>query len=89
MRNRRGTLKTCSMLALLVASSTFAGGALAQGGNLRIAIPANQEPASLDGQVDPYQSTWLFNSFVDGPARRARPDGKIRAGARDELGSVP
>ena len=76
MRNRRGTLKTCSMLALLVASSTFAGGALAQGGNLRIAIPANQEPASLDGQVDPYQSTWLFNSLVTDPLVVLDPSGK-------------
>jgi peptide/nickel transport system substrate-binding protein len=43
---------------------------------LRIAIPANQEPASLDGQVDPYQSTWLFNSFVTDPLVVLDPTGK-------------
>lgn len=37
------------------------------GGNLTIAFPANQEPASLDGHIDPYQSTWLFNSFTADP----------------------
>jgi peptide/nickel transport system substrate-binding protein len=37
------------------------------GGNLTIAWRANQEPASLDGHIDPFQSTWLFNSFVADP----------------------
>jgi peptide/nickel transport system substrate-binding protein len=35
--------------------------------DLTIATPADQEPASLDGQVDPYQSAWLYNSFVTDP----------------------
>ncbi len=39
----------------------------AKGGDLVIAFPANSEPASLDGQIDPYQPTWLFNSFVADP----------------------
>ncbi len=51
-------------------------GGTAQGGNLRIAMPANQEPASLDGQVDPYQSTWLFNSFITDPLVILDPTGK-------------
>lgn len=41
--------------------------AAVRGGSLVIATPADTEPASLDGQVDPYTSTFLFNSFVSDP----------------------
>jgi peptide/nickel transport system substrate-binding protein len=65
MQHGQDKLKTCSFA--LVLASALAGPAMAQGGNLRIAFPASQEPASIDGQVDPYQSTWLFNSFISDP----------------------
>ncbi len=76
-----------SMLRTLLLSSALAvagsAGALAQtmGGNLVIAFPANQEPASLDGHIDPYQSTWLFNSFVADPLVVLDSDGAVQAGA--------
>ena len=46
------------------------------GGQLTIAFRANQEPASLDGHIDPYQSAWLFNSFVADPLVVLDPNGK-------------
>lgn len=39
----------------------------ARGGQLIIAASSSIEPASMDGQVDPYTSTWLFDSFVSDP----------------------
>jgi len=55
----------------LIAAALSGAAAQAQqpqsGGNLTIAWRANQEPASLDGHIDPFQSTWLFNSFVADP----------------------
>ncbi len=58
-------------LAACTAGAFSASSALAQtpkrGGDLTIAWRASQEPASLDGHIDPYQSTWLFNSFVADP----------------------
>ena len=64
-----GKLKTGVAALALVAAGLAATPAWAQrsGGNLTIAFPANQEPANLDGHIDPYQSTWLFNSFVSDP----------------------
>jgi peptide/nickel transport system substrate-binding protein len=49
-----------------------------QGGNLVIAFPANQEPASLDGHIDPFQSTWLFNSIVADPLVVLDADGQTK-----------
>lgn len=54
-------------LAALAFASMAAAQTPTPGGNLTIAFPAIQEPASLDGHIDPYQSTWLFNSFVADP----------------------
>jgi peptide/nickel transport system substrate-binding protein len=63
--------KTRGLVAGAAAFFFAAFGAAAQtpvpGGNLTIAFPANQEPASLDGHIDPFQSTWLFNSFIADP----------------------
>lgn len=54
-------------ILILALVSLFAGG-LAQstdrGGDLVIAFNGNSEPASLDGQIDPYQSAWLINSLT-------------------------
>ncbi len=84
-----------SMLRTLLLSSAlaFAGsaGALAQttGGNLVIAFPANQEPASLDGHIDPYQSTWLLDSFVSDPLVVLDGDGVYKAALATSWESSP
>lgn len=49
------------------ASDAAADAPATKGGDLVIAFPASSEPASLDGHIDPYQPTWLFNSFVADP----------------------
>jgi len=48
------------------------------GGTLTIVFPANQEPASLDGHIDPFQSTWLLNSFVADPLVVLDADGTYK-----------
>ncbi|MFN8704857.1 MAG: ABC transporter substrate-binding protein [Rhodospirillales bacterium] len=59
-------LQALAFASLFAASAAFAQTPVS-GGNLTIAFPANQEPASLDGHIDPFQSTWLFNSFIADP----------------------
>lgn len=52
---------------LITFAAALSALALAQadrGGRLVIAFNGNSEPASLDGQIDPYQSAWLLNSFT-------------------------
>lgn len=64
-----------------VAGFTFAasaGAAMAQ--ELVIALPATNEPASLDGHIDPYQSTWLMNSFMSDPLVVLSPEGEYLTG---------
>ncbi|MCA3593614.1 MAG: hypothetical protein IOC63_09310 [Methylobacterium sp.] len=80
---RHVSRRTASALLAGLALSAMAGtAALAQqpqaGGNLTIAWRANQEPASLDGHIDPFQSTWLFNSFVADPLIILDGEGKYR-----------
>jgi peptide/nickel transport system substrate-binding protein len=69
--------KTTAGLLAGAALWCLAGTATAQvqGGHLVIAWPAIQEPASLDGHIDPYQSTWMFNSLVADPLVVLAPDG--------------
>lgn len=55
-----------------------AGVATAQ--ELVIAMPASNEPASLDGHIDPYQSTWLMNSFISDPLVVLSPEGEYLPG---------
>ncbi len=43
-------------------------------------MPMDQEPASIDGQIDPFTSTWLFDSFVTDPLVILTPDGKYVPG---------
>ena len=45
-------------------------------GDLVVAFPADQEPASIDGQVDPYTSTWLLDSFITDPLVVLDPSGR-------------
>ena len=59
------------------------GSALAAG-DLVIALPANNEPATFDGQIDPYQSTWLINSLITDPLVVMAPDGQYIAGLATE-----
>jgi peptide/nickel transport system substrate-binding protein len=69
--SRRGFLTSAvALLSAAAAPKAFAQAPAAtpvQGGNLTIAFPADQEPAGLDGHIDPYQSTWLFDSFIADP----------------------
>lgn len=44
-------------------------------GDLVIAMPASNEPATFDGQIDPYQSTWLVDSLITDPLVVLAPDG--------------
>jgi peptide/nickel transport system substrate-binding protein len=75
---RAGVVTTGRRLAagLLVATAITAAVQAQEAGNLTIAFRANQEPASLDGHIDPYQSAWLFNSFVADPLVVLDPNGK-------------
>ena len=50
------------------------------GGGLVIATAADGEPASLDGQVDPYTNAFLFDSFVSDPLVVLSPSGKFLPG---------
>jgi peptide/nickel transport system substrate-binding protein len=61
-----------------VAPAPTAAPEIKKGGDLIIAVPANSEPASFDGQIDPYQSTWLFDSFAADPLLILAPDGKFQ-----------
>jgi peptide/nickel transport system substrate-binding protein len=54
-----------------------------------IAFPANQEPASLDGHIDPFQSTWLLNSFVADPLVALDADGRYKPGLALSWESTP
>ena len=78
---RRATLVS----AIALAAAGLAVPALAD--DLTIAMPANQEPASLDGHIDPYQSTWLLDSFVADPLIVLKPDGSYGAALATEWSS--
>jgi peptide/nickel transport system substrate-binding protein len=66
-----------------VALMASVGSAMAAG-DLIIAMPANNEPASLDGHIDPYQSTWLINSLITDPLVILAPDGSYIPGLATE-----
>ncbi len=65
-------------LSVLVALATIACGVAGaqgeRGGHLVIAFNGNSEPASLDGQIDPYQSAWLLNSLPSDFIAFTNPD---------------
>jgi peptide/nickel transport system substrate-binding protein len=68
IKGAAGLLAAAAAPAAVAQSQTSTPAATpVQGGNLTIAFPADQEPAGLDGHIDPYQSTWLFNSFIADP----------------------
>jgi peptide/nickel transport system substrate-binding protein len=66
-RRAAATAFAAATLAALLAAPVARAQAPTPGGNLTIAFPANQEPASMDGHIDPFQSTWLLNSLVADP----------------------
>ncbi|MCB0046566.1 MAG: hypothetical protein KDD92_14170 [Caldilineaceae bacterium] len=70
-------LAACASTPAPAATESGSDGAAAgeKGGDLVIAFPASSEPASLDGHIDPYQPTWLFDSFVADPLLVQMPDG--------------
>ncbi|MCB0115788.1 MAG: hypothetical protein KDD84_16925, partial [Caldilineaceae bacterium] len=70
-------------------SSEVAAEPAEKGGDLVIAFPASSEPASLDGHIDPYQPTWLFNSFVSDPLVVLSPDGEFLPSLATEWESNP
>lgn len=55
--------KALLIALVLLLFTAFASAQSARGGHLVIAFNGNSEPASLDGQIDPYQSAWLINSL--------------------------
>ena len=62
------------MLTMLV-GLVLSGFAFAQkGGDLVIAMNGSSEPASLDGQIDPYQSAWLIDSLASDRLVFVNPD---------------
>jgi peptide/nickel transport system substrate-binding protein len=63
----RRSFLLASTATLAAASRAGRSWAAAPGGALTIAMPADAEPATLDGQIDPYVSAWLLNSFVTDP----------------------
>jgi len=77
----RGGVASLALLASL--------GAAAAAGDLVIAVPASNEPATLDGQIDPYQSTWLINSLITDPLVIMAPDGTFIPGLATEWSVSP
>src|SRR5688572_17394093 len=86
-RNGMVSRRTIVAGALIAAFTVTA--ARAQDGHLTIAFRANQEPASLDGHIDPYQSTWLFNSFVADPLLILDDKGKYQPTLAQSWESTP
>jgi peptide/nickel transport system substrate-binding protein len=82
MNALRTLVSTIAVAALLATGLAAPSGtaAPARGGHLVIATRASSEPASMDGQVDPYTSTWLFDSFVSDPLIVLTPQAKYVPG---------
>ena len=79
MRKRsvwRGFAVAAALSTSLSVTAFAQTAAQSSGNGLTIAMPADQEPASIDGQVDPYTSTWLLDSFVTDPLVVLDPSGK-------------
>ena len=64
------------LLAAIMVRGTLAGPSGERAGDLVIAWPADEEPANMDSQVDPYDSTKLLNSFIADPLIRLDSSGK-------------
>jgi peptide/nickel transport system substrate-binding protein len=64
------------LLAAVIVRGTSAGPSGARAGDLVVAWPADEEPANMDSQVDPYDSAKLLNSFVADPLIRLDASGK-------------
>lgn len=68
-----------AFLTMCTLALTSAMPALA-GGELRLALDANSEPANLDYQVDPYTATMMINSFMTDPLVVRASDGSFVPG---------
>lgn len=82
MNDRRWIVSATGLavfVSLVAVMALPARPAAVQGGTLAIAWPADEEPANLDSQVDPYDSTKLLNSFVADPLIRLNSDGRYVA----------
>jgi peptide/nickel transport system substrate-binding protein len=76
-------------IAVGIAATLLGLGSAAAQNNLIIAWPANQEPASLDGHIDPYQSTWMFNSLIADPLVVFDSEGKYQPALATGWESTP
>ena len=56
----------------------------AKGGDLVLASRGSSEPASLDGQVDPYGNVWMYNQWVTGNLVTLTPEGEYKPGLATE-----
>jgi peptide/nickel transport system substrate-binding protein len=75
-RGRANVAWMVTAAALLAVAAMPARPAAVRGGTLTMAWPADEEPANLDAQVDPYDSTKLLNSFIADPLIRLNWDGR-------------
>lgn len=75
---RRTTTALCA-LSTLVGAACQSGlqnaGRTRNEGELVMAWDATREPASLDGQVEPYQAAWMIDSLIADPLVVLGPDG--------------
>ncbi len=78
----------CASPAAPAAPATDDDTSVAKGGHLEIAFPANSEPASLDGHIDPYQSAWLFDSFAADPLVILAPDATYKGALAESWESL-
>ncbi len=58
-------------------------------GELVMAWDAAQEPASLDGHVEPYHTAWLIDYLIADPLLILGPDGEYRPALAKEWSSSP
>jgi peptide/nickel transport system substrate-binding protein len=78
LRRDLGRASAGLLAAIAAPGALHAQGTPQAGGNLVIVFPANQEPASLDGHIDPFQSAWLLNSFIADPLVVQDSDGQYK-----------
>ena len=96
MRNRHILVTLIALLLVLAGcaapaaeETTTGDGMMApRGGDLVIAFPANSEPATLDGHIDPYQAAWLFNSFTADPLIILAPDATYQGALAESWESI-
>ncbi len=91
---RRGATAVILALATLGCGSGDPGGSRAAStvgrpGELIMAWDAAQEPASLDGHVEPYHTAWLIDYLVADPLLILGPDGEYHPALAKGWSSTP